>query len=266
MDWKEWTLGKLADLVWGFFIGKKQSALSNKKGKNIIDVIKNREGENTILVKSPKCDFNSNSVLVVMPGEEAIFVNNGKIVGTFKEGRYTLNTSNYPFLSDLVTLISGDRIFTSNIYFVRNCISFPIDWGTSLQVRDPVQRVSTRVMCRGVYRIKICNSVLFLKCYIGNGKETINQYEFAQLLKDEILQTIKSKLVSHILECNEEIIGISRKQTLLAEEISKEIESSYKEYGFKIMSFNISGIEVLIDNRREKIENAYSQKRIDEIN
>ena len=266
MDWKEWGIGKIVDLIWEFFVGKKQSTLSNKTGKKIIDVIKNEKGEDTILVKSPKCDFNSNSVLFVMPGEEAIFINNGKIVGKFNEGRYRLNTSNYPFLSDLITLISGERVFASNIYFVRKSVSCPVDWGTSLQVRDPVQRISTRVMCRGVYRIQISNSESFLKYYIGNGTETINQFEFAQLLKDEILQTIKSKLISYIFESDEEIIGIGRKQTALAEEIRKDIEDVYKEYGFKIVSFHISGMEVLSDNRREKIEDAYSQKRVNEIN
>lgn len=265
MDWKAWGLGKIVDLVWDFFVSKKQHTLSRKREKNIIDVIKNEGGENTILIKSPKCDFNSNSILFVMPGEEAIFVNNGEIVKIFKTGRYTLNTSNYPFLSDLVTLISGERIFTSNIYYVKNSVSSPIDWGTSLQVRDPVQRIVTRVMCRGVYRIQISNSVSFLKCYIGNGKAVIDQFGFAQLLKDEILQTIKSKLVSYIFESDEEIIGISRNQTALAEEIRKDMEDAYEEYGFKIVSFHISGIEVLNDSRREKIEDIYGQKRIDKI-
>lgn len=73
------------------------------------------------------------------------------------------------------------------------------------------------------------NSVSFLRYYIGNGKGTIDQFEFAQLLKHEILQTIKSKLVSYILESDEEIIGISRKQTALAEEIRKDIEDAYSQ-------------------------------------
>lgn len=265
MDWKAWGFGKIADLIWDFLVDRKKSNISSERRKHIIDVVKNEGGENTILVKSPKCDFNSSSVLFVMPGEEALFVDNGEIVEKFKEGRYTLNTSNYPFLSDLVTFISGEKIFTSNIYFVRTSVSSPIDWGTSLQVRDSVQRITTRVMCRGVYRIQISDSISFFKYYIGNGKETIDQFEFAKLLKEEILQTIKSKLVSYISESGEEIIGISRNQTALAEEIKKDIENAYMEYGFRIESFHISGLDVLSDNRREKIEDAYSQKRINEM-
>ncbi|MFR7893515.1 MAG: SPFH domain-containing protein [Dysosmobacter sp.] len=43
----------------------------------------------------------TNSTLVVMPGEEAIFIKGGTIEQTFDNGTYKLSTENYPFISRL---------------------------------------------------------------------------------------------------------------------------------------------------------------------
>ena len=69
--------------------------------KHFIDVIKN-SGDNSFLIwRQPEEDFNTNSKLIVMPGETAIFVKGGNIEQTFDEGTYELNTNNYPFISRL---------------------------------------------------------------------------------------------------------------------------------------------------------------------
>ncbi len=47
----------------------------------IREVIKNTVNQNTIIAKSQIQDFNTKSILFVMPGEEAVFINDGEIVG-----------------------------------------------------------------------------------------------------------------------------------------------------------------------------------------
>lgn len=266
MDWMSWGIEKIADMLWDYFRGKRKSIPSGKDTQNhIIEVIKNEDTQNAILSKSKICDFNLGSILFVMPGEEAVFINNGKIEKIFKEGRYVLETSNYPFLSDWAKIISGKRIFGSNIYFVRRAVSYSLDWGTSIQVRDPVQLISTRVMCRGGYRIQVIDSKLFIDHYMGCTSEKIEQSKFAHMLKDEILQLVKTYLTEFIVKSNQEIIGIAGKQEFFAGEIANKIEDKFLKYGFKIVCFTISGIDILNDGRREVIEDAYSEKRVEQI-
>lgn len=75
--------------------------------KHFIDVIKN-SGDNSFLIwRQPEEDFNTNSKLIVMPGETAIFVKGGNIEQTFDEGTYELNTNNYPFISRLKNSLTG---------------------------------------------------------------------------------------------------------------------------------------------------------------
>ena len=61
--------------------------------KHIIDVIKNSGRGDLMIWRQPEEDFNTNSVLIVMPGEQAIFIKDGVIQQTFDNGRYQLSTA-----------------------------------------------------------------------------------------------------------------------------------------------------------------------------
>ena len=107
--------------------------------KNWADVIKNFGPGELLIWRQPEEDFNTNSTLIVMPGEEAIFIKGGIIEQTFDNGTYKLSTENYPFISRLRNVFTGGiSTFNCTVYFVRKSHSMEILWGTSspIQVRD----------------------------------------------------------------------------------------------------------------------------------
>jgi membrane protease subunit (stomatin/prohibitin family) len=67
--------------------------------KHWVDVIKNTCPGDQLIYRQPEEDFNTNSTLIVMPGEAAIFVKGGVIEQVFESGTYRLSTENYPFIS-----------------------------------------------------------------------------------------------------------------------------------------------------------------------
>ena len=75
--------------------------------KHWTDVIKNSGSGELLIWRQPEEDFNTNSTLVVMPGEEAIFIKGGVIEQVFENGTYKLSTENYPFISRLRNAFSG---------------------------------------------------------------------------------------------------------------------------------------------------------------
>ena len=78
--------------------------------KHITDVLKNSGPEGALLYRIPEEDFNSGSTLIVMPGEEAVFIHRGQVEQVFSEGSYVLSTENYPFLSRLRNAVSGGSL------------------------------------------------------------------------------------------------------------------------------------------------------------
>ena len=88
--------------------------------KHWADVIKNTGPGDLLIWKQPEEDFNTNSTLIVTPGEQAIFVKGGNIESIFEEGTYKLSTNNYPFISRLRTMFTGGiSTFNCVVYFVR---------------------------------------------------------------------------------------------------------------------------------------------------
>ena len=75
--------------------------------KHWVDVIKNSGDGKLLIWRQPEEDFNTNSTLIVMPGEQAIFINAGNIEQVFTSGTYKLSTENYPFISRLRNVFSG---------------------------------------------------------------------------------------------------------------------------------------------------------------
>ena len=92
--------------------------------KHWTDVIKNSGPGELLIWRQPEEDFNTNSTLIVMPGEEAIFIKGGTVEQTFDNGTYKLSTENYPFISRLRNAFSGGiSTFNCVVYFVRKADS-----------------------------------------------------------------------------------------------------------------------------------------------
>ncbi len=71
------------------------------------NVIKNSGPGGLLLWRQPEEDFNTDSTLVVMPGESAVFVSQGTIEQVFESGTYQLSTQNYPFITRLRSILTG---------------------------------------------------------------------------------------------------------------------------------------------------------------
>ena len=231
---------------------------------HILNAISN-EGDPSLLIwKSPVMDFNTNSVLIVNPGEAAVFIKNGQIVQEFENGRYELKTENYPFLSNLRNLLSGGQsVYTSEIYFVRKALSNEILWGTDspIQLRDPVQRLQTSLRGRGSYKVTVDNAGLFITNLSGNVRgfspEDLDHYFYSQFQ-----QKIKSAIATALKNSNEEILGVCSRLDEFAEELTPSIAQVLGEYGLRLQTFNIHALDIPEDDpNRQKLEDAYVRSR-----
>jgi membrane protease subunit (stomatin/prohibitin family) len=77
-------------------------------------------------------DFRIGSQLIVGPGQEAVFVRDGKALDTFGPGRHTITTANIPLLVNLIGKVFGGRTpFTAEAYFVNTRVFPDMGWGTT---------------------------------------------------------------------------------------------------------------------------------------
>ena len=215
--------------------------------KHWTDVIKNSGPGELLIWRQPEEDFNTNSTLIVMPGEQAIFIKEGNVEQVFDNGTYRLSTENYPFISRLRNAFSGGiSTFNCVVYFVRRADSQEIIWGTDspIQVRDKVWGVRTEARVRGAYKVRIDNPAKFLEKLVGNNIQYQAQDELKKYFMNEFQGKIKSAVSRYLNSLEQELIGIDAYIDELSEQIQPRIDEIVQEYGLKCISFSLAGLDV----------------------
>lgn len=215
--------------------------------KHWADVIKNSGPGELLLWRQPEEDFNTNSTLIVMPGEEAIFIKGGTIEATFENGTYKLSTNNYPFISRLRNAFTGGiSTFNCVVYFVRTAHSIELRWGTEtpIQVRDKVWGIRTDARVRAIYKVKIANPGQFLEKLIGNNVPYQLQEDLYKYFDGQFQGKIKSAISKFLNGLQQELIGLDAYMDELSEQIEPFIDEIISDYGLKCVKFSLAGLDI----------------------
>jgi len=129
-------------------------------------------------------DFRIGSQLIVGPGQEAVFVRDGKALDTFTSGRHTITTANIPLLVDFIGKAFGNRTpFTAEVYFINTRVFPDMGWGTPnpIPVMHPgVGLGASLLKAYGTFKMKVSNSKFFVEEVVGRrgsySKEDIQEW------------------------------------------------------------------------------------------
>lgn len=234
--------------------------------KHFVDVIKNTGAGDMLIWLNPQEDFNSSSTLIVAESEEALFFHNGVVEQVFGGGRHKLSTENYPVLSRIRNAFSGGiSSYNCKIYFVRIAHTEEIYWGTAtpIQVRDPVHKIATKIRMNGTYRVQIENSKKFLLKLVGNNVQFKTKDDLSKFFRAEFIQHLKSVVTQTIISSNEEILGICAQQETLAKIVSAQFSQRLDEYGIRLVSFAIRGMDIPEDDpNRQMLEESFAKRGV----
>ena len=215
--------------------------------KHWADVIKNSGPGELLIWRQPEEDFNVNSTLIVMPGEEAIFIKGGTVEQVFDNGTYKLSTENYPFISRLRNAFTGGiSTFNCVVYFVRKAHSVEIRWGTDspIQVRDKVWGIRTDLRARGSYKVEIGNPVKFLEKLIGNNVPYQSQSELNKYFISEFQSKIKSVISRAVNQMETELIGLDARLDEFSETIEPFMNEILDDYGLRCVNFSVAALDI----------------------
>lgn len=221
--------------------------------KHWVDVIKNSGDGSLLIWRQPEEDFNTNSTLIVMPGEEAIFIKGGVIEQSFTNGTYKLTTQNYPFISRLRNAFSGGiSTFNCVVYFVRTAHSQEIEWGTM----SPIQYYddtfgNLNVKSYGAFKIHIDNGAKFLMKLLGNNVDFETQQGLKKYFANEFQMHIVNSLSQTLdrLKASGKVIFETVRNTVeIAAKIEPHIASIVEEYGLKLDAFSVASCKATSDD------------------
>ncbi len=131
------------------------------------------------------------SKLTVRESQVAVFLNKGKIADVFAPGMYTLQTSNLPILTQILSWPYGFKSpFYADVYFVNTKQFTNQRWGTSNPITMRDKDFGTiRIRGYGNYAFKVEDAGLFLKELFGTN---------SSFTTDDIASYLKSIIVSSI--------------------------------------------------------------------
>lgn len=247
----------------GLFSKKEPETGPNGYKKHFTNVIKNSGTSQMLIWRQPEEDFNTNSTLIVMPGEEALFIKGGNVEAVFTPGTYKLSTENYPFITRLRTVFSGGvSTFNCVVYFINKTATMEIKWGTQtpIQVRDPVFQIMCDVGVRGTFRVEVADGHKFLNTMVGNNVNFYKKEHLMAYFRSEITMHVKSNIVRVIQGLGQELIGINAQQDIISKSLGTVLNESLEEYGIHLRSFVIESIDVIDNENRRKLEAAIAKR------
>lgn len=240
----------------GIFKNQNETAYVGGK-KHWTDVIKNTGSGELLLWRQPEEDFNTNSTLVVMPGEEAIFIKGGRVEQVFGNGTYKLSTENYPFISRLKNAFSGGvSTFNCVVYFVRKAHTQEIKWGTDspIQVRDKLLGIATKIRGRGIYKVQIKDPVIFLEKLVGSNINFQTQTDLDKYFTYEFQSKIKFIITKALNEADTELLGIEARLDEFSQQLKPYMNELLSEYGLVCTHFVVAALDLDDDELRRRYD------------
>ncbi|MDZ4771636.1 MAG: SPFH domain-containing protein [Planctomycetota bacterium] len=139
------------------------------------------------------------SQLTVNSDEQAVFFRDGKVVGTLGPGRHTLDSTNIPFLSNLLDSFTGGRLFITEVFFVSMREFTGAKFGGPVgNVEDPKSGVPVETMVHGEFSFKVTSPEQLILNLVGTG--VAENFDVRQWLKEQVLKVLRDRIAQMLVK------------------------------------------------------------------
>ncbi|MBO9605805.1 MAG: SPFH domain-containing protein [Paenibacillaceae bacterium] len=186
-------------------------------------------------------EIKKGSKLVIRPGQDAIFIHNGKIEGIFEqEGEYNVASEIIPFLSTLkgfkFGFNSGMRV---EVLFV-NTKEFTVKWGTQNPVLIPTPQLpgGMPIRANGTFNFKVNDYVTLIDKIAG-----VKDSYLVEDVKIRITAVLDQLLMKWISREGKDMFNLQANAYDIAAGIREDLDMQVMDNGmtitgFHVMSFN----------------------------
>ncbi|MCL1852227.1 MAG: SPFH domain-containing protein [Peptococcaceae bacterium] len=204
--------------------------------------------DDLIFWKWSQGELKKGSRLVVRPGQDAIFLYNGKIEGVFKdEGNYEIESQIIPLLSTLKGFKFGfNSGLRAEVLFV-NQKEFTLKWGTkgAINIPSPGLPGGMPVRAFGNFSIKIDDYF----CLIDKIAGVKTQYTVDDV-RDRVTAEVNQLLMSAIVQEGKDMFNLQASAPQIAQKMGTDLDVNLHIIGLKVTNFNIANF-----NYPEEIQN-----------
>lgn len=204
--------------------------------------------DDMIFYKWTNREIKKGSKLIIRPGQDAIFLFNGKIEGIFKDdGEYDIESQIIPFLSTLKGFKFGfNSGMRAEVLFV-NTKEFTVKWGTQNAINIPTPQLPGGIPIRanGTFSFKV-NDYIPLIDKIAGIKTTY----FVDDVKLRITSVLDQLLMKWISKEGKDMFNLQANASSIAKGIKEDLDMEIFDMGMTITDCNVMSF-----NYPEEIQN-----------
>lgn len=186
-------------------------------------------------------EIKKGSKLIIRAGQDAIFINNGKIEGIFQDdGEYSIDSDIIPFLSTLkgfkFGFNSGMRV---EVLFV-NTKEFTVRWGTRNPILIPHPKLpgGLPIRANGTFNFKVNDYVTLIDKIVG-----VKESYLVEDVKLRITSILDQLLMKWISREGKDLFDLQANAFDIARGMKEDLDMEVMDQGmtitgFQVMSFN----------------------------
>lgn len=212
-------------------------------GKELANVVEwNESRDNVLFWKWDNNEIKKGSRLIVRPGQNAIFLYNGKVEGVCKEeGSFDIETKIIPFLSTLKGFKFGfNSGLRAEVLFI-NTKEFTEKWGTKSEINIPAEGLNLPgglpVRAFGTFSFKIQDYQAVIEKLAGIKKEytTLD-------VKERVVAKLDQLLMKWIVKEGKNMTNLMANADLISAGICSDLNLEMEKIGIFIADFSFQNI------------------------
>ncbi len=188
----------------------------------------------SIVFKWPDTNIRNRTQLTVEQDELAVFFRDGKVNGVIQPGVSTLDSSEIPFLGNLIDAATGGKYFKTELYFVstREFANLPFG-GMVDNVVDPETGLAIGLRVFGDYSLKVVAPDRLIVNLVGTQNFQSND-QITDWMRDQLLKVFRTDVVTHISNERWPILGIASQNALIEQEVLAAAAKVLDSYGISV--------------------------------
>ena len=208
-------------------------------------------------------EIKKGSKLIIRPGQDAIFLNNGRIEGIFqKDGEYDIESQIIPFLSTLKGFKFGfNSGMRAEVLFV-NTKEFLVKWGTKNAINIPAPSMpgGLPIRANGTFTFKVTDYVTLIEKIAG-----IKQSYLVEDIKQRITSILDQLLMKWIVKEGKDMFNLMANSFDISNGLKTDLNMQISDTGMTITNFTIMSFNYP-ENVQEMINQNAAQSMIGDLN
>jgi len=196
--------------------------------------------DDVIFWKFANKEIKKGSRLIIRQGQDAIFMYNGIVEGTFKdEGNYDIESDIIPFLSNLAGFKFGfNSGLRAEVLFI-NTKEFTVKWGTKNAINLPAPNLPGGMPVRafGQFQFRVADYLNLIENVAG-----VKQQYTVDEVKERVIGSLDQLLMKWILKEGKDMFNLQANAYDISKGICGDLNEEMMHIGISVTSFSIQSV------------------------